>query len=163
MHDVLLWFFPSETQLNALTKSGLLRGTLSASEQLALISGTDKIEEACRDAKHVQVKSLPIETDFKCSLTVAGLELRNSARVLVPHFRGKHFWRSSSKTRGVCLSLLLSLKRGVGHSNVLVRLIIPAFSVCFLFYRYLRDDFDEDRLRMWNIFWHHEFSHKKFF
>ena len=81
-------------------------------------------------------------------LTVAGLELRNSARVLVPHFRGKHFWRSSSKTRGVCLSLLLSLKRGVGHSNVLVRLIIPAFSVCFLFYRYLRDDFDEDRARM---------------
>ena len=68
MHDILLWLSPSETQLNALTKSGLLRGTLSASEQLALISGTDKIEEACRDAKHVQVKSLPIETVFKCSL-----------------------------------------------------------------------------------------------
>ena len=59
-------FLPSEIQLQALTESGLLRGTLSASEQLALISGTDKIEEACRDAKHVQVKSLTIEIDFKC-------------------------------------------------------------------------------------------------
>ena len=62
-----------------MTKSGLLRGTLSASEQLALISGTDKIEEACRDAKHVQVKSLPIETDFKYSLmflTVKSLQQR---------------------------------------------------------------------------------------
>ena len=96
-------------------------------------------------------------------LTVAGLELRNSARALVYHFRGEHFWRSSSKTRGVCLSLLLSLKRGVDHSNVLVRLTIPALSVCFLFYRCLRDDFDEARARLLNIFLHHEFCHNKFF
>ena len=63
-----------------MTKSGLLRGTLSASEQLALISGTDKIEEACRDAKHVQVKSLPIETDFKCSLNNLYVKLETRVR-----------------------------------------------------------------------------------
>merc|ERR550519_2636758 len=41
-------------QLDALTESGLLRGKLTAKEQLGLISGTDQIQNAVRDAIHVQ-------------------------------------------------------------------------------------------------------------
>merc|ERR1712106_466219 len=43
-----------KNQLDALTKSGLLRGTLTASEQMALITGTDQLAAACKDAVHVQ-------------------------------------------------------------------------------------------------------------
>lgn len=43
-----------EKQLEALTKSGLLRGSLSAAEQLKLISGTNNLVEACKDTVHIQ-------------------------------------------------------------------------------------------------------------
>ena len=46
--------FSFRKQLEALTKSGLLRGSLSAAEQLKLISGTNNLEEACKDTVHIQ-------------------------------------------------------------------------------------------------------------
>ena len=54
----------SENQLAALTKSGLLRGSLNAKEQLSLISGTDKLADACENAVHVQ-ECVPENPDLK--------------------------------------------------------------------------------------------------
>ena len=54
----------SKNQLDALTKSGLLRGTLTASEQMALITGTDQLAAACKDAVHVQ-ECVPESAELK--------------------------------------------------------------------------------------------------
>ena len=51
-------------QLEALTKSGLLRGSLTAAEQLKLISGTNNLEEACKDTVHIQ-ECVPENPDLK--------------------------------------------------------------------------------------------------
>jgi len=53
-----------KNQLDALTKSGLLRGTLTASEQMALITGTDQLAAACKDAVHVQ-ECVPESAELK--------------------------------------------------------------------------------------------------
>lgn len=43
-----------EQQLNSLEKNGLLRGKLNSKQQLDCISGTNKLEEAVKDALLVQ-------------------------------------------------------------------------------------------------------------
>ena len=87
--------------------------------------------------QHVLEKS----TVFNCT----GLQLKKSARVfvLLPSSFGVQF----ENKRCLFLSLSLSLRRGVGRSNILVRLTITAFLVCFIFYRYLNHNFDEDRIQ----------------
>lgn len=44
-------------QLQKLESSELLRGNLSAAEQLKLISRTEKLEDCVKDALHVQVSN----------------------------------------------------------------------------------------------------------
>lgn len=53
-----------ENQLNALEKSGLLRGRLTAAQQLSCIKGTTNLEEAVKDALFVQ-ECVPENLDLK--------------------------------------------------------------------------------------------------
>ena len=69
-------------QLEALKKSGLLRGSLTAAEQLKLISGTNNLEEACKDTVHIQ-ECVPENPDLKKKVFASVAGFVNSEETVI--------------------------------------------------------------------------------
>ena len=58
--------------MNVLKSDGLLRGSLSPQEQMELITGTDQLAEAVKDAIHIQVRFILAFQGIQCSQDVQG-------------------------------------------------------------------------------------------
>ena len=58
--------------MNVLKSDGLLRGSLSPQEQMELITGTDQLAEAVKDAIHIQVRFLLAFQGIQCCQDVQG-------------------------------------------------------------------------------------------